>query len=248
MTIPPGIHRLGDRHVNFYLVEDGRDLTLIDAGLPGHWSQLVDALAALGRSVRDIVAVLVTHGHLDHIGLAERVRAAAGAQIWVHEHDAPILRAPLRTRQIWRPERSLLPYVAKRPSGLQAPLHLARLGALRTPAVPDLQLVPDGQALDIPGNPTAIHTPGHTAGSVTYLLAGPAVAFTGDALVTLDEITGHTGPTLLCRAFTQNSQQALASLTTLATLPADTVLPGHGNPWPHGLTTAAHTATNAGIR
>ncbi|MDT0465975.1 MBL fold metallo-hydrolase [Streptomyces gibsoniae] len=247
MTLPAGVVRLGDPLVNFYLLQEGTDLTLVDAGLPSHWGGLSDRLESLGRSVRDIRAVLVTHGHLDHFGIARRVSAEAGAQVWVHDEDAPILRAPRRTRRYWRPERSLARYAVRRPSALRAPLHLARSGALGTAAVPVLRSFRDGEVLDVPGRPQAVHTPGHTAGSTTFLLPGRAVAFTGDALVTDDSVTGRQGPCLLCRAFTQDSTAARESLRTLGTLDADLVLPGHGEPWTGGIAEAARLGLESGV-
>lgn len=244
------VHRLGDGLVNFYLMVVGTDLILIDTGLPAHYRLLQAQLNAMGRRITDIAAVLITHGHLDHIGLACRVRAESGAPIWVHERDAPLLADPLHTRRFWRPERSLLRYAVRRPHGLRAPLHLARLGALHTRAVGDVMTFRDRGTLDVPGRPLAVPAPGHTAGSVTYLFPEQSVAFTGDALVTLDSVAGGTGPRLICRAFTQDSRAALASLTALADAGPDigTVLPGHGDPWPHGLATAVAHATATGVR
>jgi glyoxylase-like metal-dependent hydrolase (beta-lactamase superfamily II) len=242
------VHRLGDRLVNFYLVDTGRKLVLVDSGLPAHWDNLLDALRGLGRPVTDIAAVLITHGHPDHTGLAERVRAEAGAEVWVHESDAPILSAPRRLGKVWKPERSLLPYVVRRPRALQGPLHLARGGALRIPAVRELRAFRDDQQLDIPGNPLALHTPGHTFGSTSYVFPDASIAFTGDALVTSDTVSGRTGPCVICRAFTQDSGLALASLEKIAEYDIRTVLPGHGDPWTDGLAEAAARATTAGIR
>ena len=245
-----GIHRLGDDLVNFYLVEIGSDLIMVDAGLPAHHPALLDALRGLNRPITDIAAILITHGHLDHIGMANRVHVESGAPVWVHERDVPLLATPLRTRRHWRPERSLAGYAIRRPSGLRAPLHLARLGALRTPATADVVTFGDTRTLDLPGNPLAVHTPGHTAGSTTYVFPERSVAFTGDALVTLDSVAGGTGPRLICRAFTQDSRSAMASLDVLATAGPDvaTVLPGHGDPWPDGLVAAVRQATTTGVR
>ena len=243
------VHRLGDRLVNFYLVEVGSALVLVDAGLPAHWDGLLGAVRNLGRRLTDIAAVLVTHGHPDHIGLAEQVRAVSGAQVWVHESDAPILAEPRRLNKVWRPERSLLGYAVRRPIGLRAPLHLARNGALKVPAVRELRTFREGRQLEeAPGRPLALHTPGHTHGSTTFLFPEASVAFTGDALVTADTVTGRSGPCVICRAFTQDSRTALESLGRMAEHDIDTVLPGHGDPWTKGLTAAANQAGAGGIR
>ncbi|MDF3294281.1 MBL fold metallo-hydrolase [Streptomyces silvisoli] len=244
----PNVHRLGDQLVNFYLVDTGRALVLVDAGLPAHWQGLLDALRALGRPATDIAAVLITHGHPDHVGLAERVRVASGADVWVHESDAPILAEPRRLNKFWHPERSLLRYAARRPSGLRAPLHLARAGALRTPPVREFHTFTDDRQLDLPGSPLAVHTPGHTQGSTSYLFQDASIAFTGDALVTHDSVAGTVGPCVICRAFTQDSQAALASLDKVAEHEIDTVLPGHGEAWTDGLAKAARQAVANGVR
>jgi glyoxylase-like metal-dependent hydrolase (beta-lactamase superfamily II) len=236
------VHRVGDALINFYVVDTGAGLVLIDAGLPGHWDGLREALRGIHRDMNDVSDVLITHGHLDHIGLAERVRAAAGARVWVHESDAPLLRSPLRATAAWRPERSIASYAVRRPGSLRAPLHLARLGALRTPAVTDLAMFGHDQSLDVPGNPRAVHVPGHTAGSTAFVFPDASLAFTGDALVTLDSVVGHIGPCIICPAFTENSFAARASLTTLGKLDVQTVLPGHGEPWTDGLAAAAEEA------
>ncbi|MFG2129704.1 MBL fold metallo-hydrolase [Streptomyces sp. NPDC048751] len=39
-------------------------------------------------------AVVLTHAHLDHVGLAERLRQEAGATVWVHARDEPALASP----------------------------------------------------------------------------------------------------------------------------------------------------------
>jgi glyoxylase-like metal-dependent hydrolase (beta-lactamase superfamily II) len=241
--VAPGVVRLGDDVVNFYLVEQPDGLILIDAGLPGHLSQLRDHLARSGRSVRDIRAVLLTHGHPDHTGLARTVQQA-GAGVWVHRHDAPILSdGPRSAMRHAKPERSMLPYLLRRPAAFGTPLHLARKGAFTAPPVSSVRTFDGDQRLEtVTGRPQAIAVPGHTRGSTAYLFADRGLLFTGDALVTHDGLTGHTGPTLVCRGFTHDSAAALTALHRLDGVAASLILPGHGQPFagsPHAATDQA---------
>ncbi|MER6539049.1 MBL fold metallo-hydrolase, partial [Streptomyces sp900105755] len=91
--------------------------------------------------------------------------------------------------------------------------------------------------------------PGHTPGSTGFHFPDQGLFFTGDALVTQEAFTGHTGPCLVCRAFTHDSAAALASLDAIAGLSRDTVLlPGHGRPFADGPREAATRARRFGVR
>jgi glyoxylase-like metal-dependent hydrolase (beta-lactamase superfamily II) len=96
--VTDGVHRLTQGVVSFYLVEEGGRLLLVDAGAPRDWDLLVRAVAALGRRLDDLEAVLLTHAHADHIGTAERARTTAGAPVWVHHDDADMARTGRPTR------------------------------------------------------------------------------------------------------------------------------------------------------
>ena len=78
--------------------------------------------------------------------------------------------------------------------------------------------------------------------------ADRGLLFTGDALVTYDGITGYHGPTVVSRAFTHDSRAALASLTTLGTINATLLLPGHGEPFAGTPADAAAQTRSAGLR
>ena len=66
----PGIHRIQHAHVNCYLVEEDGQFTLVDAALPATWPFVHQALTALGASPQDVTAVVLTHAHPDHLGIA----------------------------------------------------------------------------------------------------------------------------------------------------------------------------------
>ena len=249
LQVAPGVHRLGDHGINFYLIEEPGGLVLVDAGVPGFREQLRGLLADLGKSEDDVRAVLLTHGHLDHTGLVHHLQAA-GAAIWIQERDAPILRdGPLSVNRHAKPERSVLPYLLRRPSALVGPIQLARAGAFTAPAVQGARGFDADQVLeDVPGAPQAVVLPGHTPGSAAYLFADRGLLFTGDALVTADLFSGHIGPMVMSRCLGHDSSSALASLDRLDELTADVLLPGHGEPFTGGVRTATEQARQLGVR
>jgi glyoxylase-like metal-dependent hydrolase (beta-lactamase superfamily II) len=244
------VDRHGDGVVIFYLIDEPDGLVLVDAGLPAHLGQLREHLARAGHSLTGIRAVLLTHGHPDHTGLAHALQRA-GAGIWIHRQDAAILRdGPRSALRHAKPERSMLPYLLRRPAAAATPLHLARKGAFTAPAVPGVRVFDTDQRLDeVPGKPRAVPLPGHTPGSTGYLFPERGLLFTGDALVTHDGLTGHTGPTLVCRGFTHDSRAALASLDRVDEVAAATLLlPGHGEPVTGDPRAATRQARQAGAR
>jgi glyoxylase-like metal-dependent hydrolase (beta-lactamase superfamily II) len=237
--ISPGVYRLATRYENWYLLEAGGRLTVLDAGLPGQWGEFSSALSRLGHRLSDIDAVLITHHHPDHAGNAERLRSS-GARVLSHPADAPYLRGERRlgsggvVRFLWHPWYAV--YI----------LHLLANVVTRVPTVAQLDEIANGEVLDVPGSPRVIHAPGHTAGSCALFLEDRSLLFSGDALVTLDMTRGRTGPQIIRGPHTEDADLAVQSLEVLAATNAATVLPGHGEPWPHGVKSAVNIARSPG--
>ena len=236
MEVAPRIHRVGAEIVSSYLVEDGGEVVLVDAGAPADWSTLPGALSSMGRSLTDVRAVLLTHGHEDHIGFAEQARQA-GVPAHIHEGDAALVRGEEKTK------RSMVgPY---RPGPLIGfLLYFARRGLLRVPRIREVFTFADGAILDMPGSPRVIHVPGHTAGSAALHFPAHDALFSGDAINTYAVTSGRTGPQL--SPFNRDRAQALESLRRIEDVPATHVLPGHGATWHQGVKSAvtAVRATN----
>jgi len=235
------VHRLESVYTNWYLLEQGGKLTVLDAGLPRDWRDFSTALPRLGRTLADINAVLITHHHPDHAGNAERLRSA-GARVLSHPADVPYLRGQKQesrgavVRYLWRPWFAFYmgSYLAK--------------GVTRAAAVAELDELADGEILDVPGSPRVVHAPGHTAGSCALLVEDRSLLFSGDALVTLDVVCGprgRQGPQIVRGPFAEDTGLALESLEVLAGTNADTVLPGHGEPWSHGVKRAVEIARHS---
>jgi glyoxylase-like metal-dependent hydrolase (beta-lactamase superfamily II) len=230
MQLSPSLHRLGDSSlVNSYIVEDDAGLTLIDAGLPGHWRDLGRELTAMGRSVDDIRALLLTHGDVDHVGFAERLRRDHAVPVYVSEADAAQARGEVKKPSAARDPKRIAPLVRFLAYGL-------RYGGLRATPIREVIPIMAPTTIDVPGTPIAIPLPGHTPGSVAYHVPALDAVFLGDAMTTRSVTTGIVGPALA--PFTVDPTRALASLDALDGLAARWVLPGHGDPWADGLTEA----------
>lgn len=236
------VWNLGEGLVNWYAIEDGGRLTLVDAGTPKDWEVAGDRLASIGRTLADVACILLTHAHADHTGFAERARAAGAASVRVHEEDAAMARGERRSKG----ERSMARYLL-RPVAIANSWRLVRRGVLRPVPVRETIEFRDGDILDVPGRPTVVHVPGHTPGNCAFHLPDRAVLLTGDALVTDNILSSRTGPQILPGAFNERDAQAMESLARLETLHADVILPGHGEPWRGEVPDAIRLARAAGF-
>ena len=226
---------------NFYAVDEEGAWVLVDAGVRGDWAGLLRELSAHGRRPEDLKAILLTHAHSDHTGFAERARAEMGTTVWVHEADAAVARGGAPAPNVGK----LWGYLRHAVAWRTLLVLLARGGARVVPVLEVASFV-EGQRLDVPGRPSVVHLPGHTQGMAALHFEGRRTVFTGDALVTRNPLTGRRGPQIMPRALNWNSRQALDSLERLAAVPADVILPGHGEPWTGGATEAVRLARQAG--
>jgi glyoxylase-like metal-dependent hydrolase (beta-lactamase superfamily II) len=235
MQLAPSLHRIGNDIVAVYLVDTPEGVTVVDAGLAGQWKEFTTELAAMGRSVDDVRGVVLTHGDSDHIGFAERLRREHGVPVFVHEADAARARGEVSTKPEWGHLKI----------GATAGFlwYALRKNGLRTTPVTEVVAVHDGDVLDLPGAPHVIGMPGHSPGSIAIHIPAVDAVFVGDALTTRHVLTGQQGPQPA--PFTDDPQEAIASLQHLAGLGATWVLPGHGTPWNGGVDEAVRAVTQA---
>jgi glyoxylase-like metal-dependent hydrolase (beta-lactamase superfamily II) len=239
--LAPGVHRLGNALVNCYLIEDGNRMTLVDAGFPGFRAQLDDYLRSRGSSVSAIDAVVLTHAHSDHVGMAESVRRDAGAPVYVHEADAGMAR----TGKAHKREGSMRPYL-RRAATYKLLLAGARNGGAKPTKIAEVTTFTGGD-LDVPGRPRVLPTPGHSPGHVAFHLPDRGVLIAGDALCTYNVLTGGRGPQLLPSAFAWSNETMLASLDVLERVDAGLMVFGHGEPWTDGPAAAVARAREIGL-
>ncbi len=228
MKLRTGLHRIGNDIVAVYLVETPDGVTIVDAGLAGHWRELLAELKEMGRTLDDVKGVILTHGDSDHIGFAERMRRDHGVPIYVHARDAARAkggRKPANAKQQMR-LGALLGFIG----------YALRKGGMRTTYLTEVIEVHDGDILHLPGSPQIIALPGHSEGSIAIFVPAVDALFVGDGLTTRHVLTGKHGPQPA--PFTDDPNQALTSLQALLPTRATWVLPGHGAPWSGGVQAA----------
>ncbi len=239
----PGVHWLEHAHVNCYLIEEGDEVTLVDAGLPAVHPYLMAALEVIGRRPSDVAALVLTHAHFDHIGAARRLQEELGCVVHVHPNDEYLLRHPYS----YLHERPRVLYPLRYPRALPVLGAMAAAGALRVKGMDGASVLTAGE-VDVPGRPVVIETPGHTFGHCALHLPDRGVLISGDALVTLDPYTGEEGPRIVAGAATADSALAIGSLRRLEETEAGVVLPGHGEPFRGGIRAAVRRAAEVGAR
>ncbi|HTF06845.1 MAG TPA: MBL fold metallo-hydrolase [Asanoa sp.] len=214
------------RYVLVYALALPDGVALVDAGWPTDdaWSALVDGLAFTGYAITDVRAVLVTHWHADHHGLAGRVREASGAWIGMHPLDAAAIKgravpgAFVTSISAWIRARGGTDTDVAETVGVASEAR-----SLRALADPD-RLIDDGDLpLGAAGGVRAVWTPGHTAGHLCFFDEERRLLLAGDHVLPRisPNITLHPG---------QGSDPLgdfLESLARTGELAVDEVLPAH---------------------
>ena len=223
--VAPGVVFLRLFMVNVYFVKDDGGWVLVDAGLPLSAGRILAAARARFGPNAGPRAIVLTHGHFDHVGALRNL-----AETW----DVPVYAHPLE-----------LPYLSGRSSypppdpsvggGLMAYLSFlfprgpVDLGNRLRPLPPDgsLPFLPEWRWL---------HTPGHTPGHVSLFRERDRTLIAGDACITVRQESATAvvlqrqvlhGPPAY---YTQDWEQAQASVRQLANLRPALLAPGHGFP------------------
>ncbi|MFJ6567790.1 MBL fold metallo-hydrolase [Streptomyces sp. NPDC091292] len=229
VEVASGVHLVHGSDTNWIVIAEGDAVTLVDTGYPADRQRLLDSLAELGHRPEAVTAVLITHAHNDHIGSAEYLSSTYGTPVLLHEAEVPHARREFLHQvsigqvlaNAWRP--GVVPWA----------VHALRSGGTAQVPVADPRPFPTAGALDLPGRPVPVHTPGHTDGHCVYHLPEAGLVISGDALTSAHPTSRLRGPQLLPRMFDTDRARTVASLAVLAELPADVLLPGHG-PVHHG--------------
>ncbi len=216
------------RYVSSYAFAAGDGLVLLDSGWDSEvsWQALVAGLEAIGSGARDVRGVLVSHMHLDHLGLAARLRAASGAWVAMHPADHAVIASPdfrEPERMVAREMRSLRALGASAAEAAAAAGTVDGYASVARLALPDHELS-DGDLADVPGwRLRAVHTPGHTPGHLCFVDELSQRLFAGDHI--LPRIT----PNISLHGDQPGDPLAdyLSSLDKVRDLKVDEIMPAH---------------------
>lgn len=216
------------RYTICYALEAPRGLMVIDPGWPDDAARraLIDGLAAMRRSVADVVEIVVTHLHPDHAGLANWLLGKAPrARLRMHSDDLDrILPGGQRRRAVGDRRWSAFMGTVGAPPSLEIGTRVSITEVLPADRAERACALADGERLRHGRwELSVIWTPGHTPGSLVLLDSSEGLLFSGDSI--LPTVT----PAVTQQAHAEHDVlgQFLSSLAQIRDLPVDEVLPGH---------------------
>ncbi|KAE8765757.1 MBL fold metallo-hydrolase [Georgenia thermotolerans] len=172
---------------------DAPEPAIVDTGVASSPAAgMVPALEDLGRGIEEVRWILLTHGHIDHLGGAHALWELTGrrAQVVIHEADAALLRARRAHVDLYLDVRQRY---LRNPAAVEEQTAMAQ-AAISGEMEPTM-LVRGGERLSLGGDVTVSvhHIPGHTAGSVAYVIDGQDDVFVGDAAQVHGAANGFPG-------------------------------------------------------
>lgn len=212
MEIIPNVHQIRGSVSNCYLIvdADARSVTLIDCGLPRDENKIIEYIASIGRTLKDLKRIIITHADGDHVGSLATLKALSGARVYASEVEARAIERGTMTREL---KTNALVRLLMSPISSMFRVQ---------PAHVDEMLV-DGQVLPVLGGLRVVATEGHTPGHISLFAPSAGILFVGDSMIPQgDGMRESRGMN------TWDQAKANASVRKQAALGAKIVCSGHG--------------------
>lgn len=211
MQVIPEVHQITIRSTNIFLIVEEK-LTLVDTGFRGSAGKIADYINRLGRSIKELDLIIITHNHLDHVGGLPELRKMTPAKVAVGKADLSESESGLPY------PRCYLKLMHIPPIAIFRPLVYAK------PSEVDIQLV-GGEVLSPLSGLKVIQTPGHTPGSISLFSPKKKLLIVGDTLN--NRLKALRLPP---KDISSNLPQAIDSVKRLAQIDFDILCCGHGKP------------------
>ncbi len=210
-AVGDGVYQLSSLGAKVTAFEHEGDVMLVDTGARGSYPLVARSLASLGFSTDRVRSIVLTHSHPDHAGALASTVTNTGATVGIHNDDANVLET----------HEDAGPLFARLPARLGRTLSRHMYDG---PVTPSTRFV-DNVMLDWPQQVQVIHTPGHTAGSISLYMPSIKLVMVGDALQY--RFKKLAGP---ARWVTADYEQAVKSLHRIAELDFETMVFSHFQP------------------
>jgi glyoxylase-like metal-dependent hydrolase (beta-lactamase superfamily II) len=213
---------------NVFFIDDSPK-TLVDTGIKtdASFEMLKKELKELGFSIGSIERILITHGHIDHYGQAQKISSLSGAPIYIHPKEYGRIRSVIHS---FGPLKSILLRNGA-PEGLvNQAIRFMESAQKMADSLDEAFFLGDGETISFTSMDwKTIHCPGHSPGLICFYWPGKKTLFTGDHL--LKEITPNpvlNVPDSRSPLRYQSLKEYLSSLKKVEELDVGLLLPGHG--------------------
>lgn len=224
MELAPGVHRIEGINGSNSVLIVGEQMAVIETGINGNGETIVNYIKKLGRSPTDLRWIVVTHFHHDHSGSDAELHELTGAHVVAHPDET-----------VAGPNGKLLLRKGVESTGNKPPFWYGWAMGGRDAQYKRVEVayhdtevqetVKDGDVLPVLGGLKVFHTPGHSPGSLSFLLQKPQVLFLGDSAI--NNIDRVSRPLTWDR---KKRRQLDGSLRSLRELSAEIACFGHGPP------------------
>ena len=166
MVIIPGVHVIKLGFVNSFLIEEPDSLTLIDCGIPPSGGKITAYIRSIGRQVKDLKKILITHSDTDHVGSLAYLKRLSRAEVYASAVEAGGIRLGKSTKMVkFRGIRRIRSAIISL---------MAKMAHLEVE-----HILSDNDVIPVLGGITAIETTGHSPGHMSYYLKSLKILFAG---------------------------------------------------------------------
>jgi glyoxylase-like metal-dependent hydrolase (beta-lactamase superfamily II) len=198
-------------HPNVYFIQTTKGYIMVDVGMPNQEKQLDEVFDKAGVDPKSVKLIILTHGHMDHVGSIAYAKKVTGADVLCHQSYAQDLESGV-----------IEPAVARNLTGRLLNLMTGLLGTKFEGVKPDIAVADEFDLSEYGIAGKTIHTPGHSPSSLSIMLGN------GEALV--GDIVREEEPDVIgIGMFYDDEQALLGSLQKIAAYEPSIIYLSHGN-------------------
>lgn len=210
MELLPSVHLIKNIFVNQYLITGQEGLLLIDTGIGGNQSRILNTMRSLGYQPADLKQIVITHADGDHYGSLAELEKATHAITYAHAIEIKAIQSGGSSREL-------------KPEGFQKLLFAIFRPMIKTqPAAIECPLA-GGESFNYLGGLQVILTPGHTPGHISLFASEKGILFAGDSI---QVVNGSPCPS--AKGNTWDIEKAEESFQKQMDLKPTAILAGHG--------------------